>query len=211
MSGYMAIVTYSLEFFQRAGFALEASVCSILFCGIRAAASGLCSLLVDRAGRRVLLMASAGGVAVCYSGLALLYKVPALNVVPALPLVLLLSAGLIYSCGLASIPWCLTGEMFPLRMREIGNAISPAAYFLFSMLSVLLFPLMLERIGEAGLFAVHAGIMVAFFLFTLFVIPETKGLSLAQIETLFEADATEADVKKGSDSLSPVPPDYCTK
>jgi len=78
-------------------------------------------------------------------------------------------------------------------LRQIGGAASPAAYFIFNVLSVLLFPLMLEGLGEAGLFAVHAGIMAAYFLFTFFVIPETKGLSLAQIETLFEADATEAD------------------
>ncbi|XP_037094916.1 facilitated trehalose transporter Tret1-like [Pollicipes pollicipes] len=189
-SGYMAILTYSLEFFRRAGFELDASVCSILFVAIRVVAVLVTSQVVDRAGRRTLLLVSCGGVSVCYFLLVLCYQAPVLVpalVVPAwLPLAVLLAAGFVYSTGFACVPWCLVGELFPKSMRPVGGSVIPASYSLFSMVATYVFPVMLEALGASGLFLFYAAVTAAIMAFVMVMLPETKGLSLAAIETLFD-------------------------
>ncbi|XP_043241138.1 facilitated trehalose transporter Tret1-like [Amphibalanus amphitrite] len=204
-SGYMAILSYSLEFFRMAGFQLDAAVCSILFCAIRVLAVLLTSTLVDRLGRRVLLVFSCGGVSVCYMGLVAYYQLPALHHLTALPIVLLLAAGFVYSSALACLPFCLAGEIFPLRMRQLGGSLVTFSYCTFSMLATLAFPHTMAALGASGVFFTHGVLMAGACLFTLLAVPETKGLSLAAIETLFDRDAskeedgpaTGADYSKG--------------
>ena len=191
-SGYMAILSYSLEFFRMAGFQLDAAVCSILFCAIRVVSVLLTSAVVDRLGRRALLVASCGGVSLCYLCLVAYYQLPALHQLTALPIVLLLSAAFVYSSALACIPFCLAGEMFPLRMRQLGGACVTSGYCWFSMLATLAFPRTLAALGASGLFLTHALLMAAACLFTVLLVPETKGLSLAAIETLFDGDARQS-------------------
>ena len=185
-SGYMAILSYSLEFFRQAGFQLDAAVCSILFCAIRVLSVLITSTIVDRLGRRVLLMASSGGVSLCYLGLAAYYKLPSLRQYPALPIILILGAGYVYSSGLACLPFCLAGEMFPLKMRQLGGSLVTFGYCVFNVLATLAFPRTLAALGAGGLFFAHAVIMAGACVFTLILVPETKGLSPAAIETLFD-------------------------
>ena len=168
---------------------MDATVCSLLFCGMRVVAVLLTSALVDRLGRRLPLLASTGGVALCYLGLVAFYQLPPLHHFPALPIVLLLGAGFVYSSALACLPFCLAGEMFPVRMRPLGGALVTFGYSSFNMLATVAFPRTLAALGASGLFLTHAAIMAAACLFTLLVVPETRGLSLAAIETLFDGEA----------------------
>ncbi|KAF0291332.1 Facilitated trehalose transporter Tret1-2 [Amphibalanus amphitrite] len=200
-SGYMAILSYSLEFFRMAGFQLDAAVCSILFCAIRVLAVLLTSTLVDRLGRRVLLVFSCGGVSVCYMGLVAYYQLPALHHLTALPIALMLGAGFVYSSALACLPFCLAGEMFPLRMRQVDGAIVMFSYNAFNMLAGQAFPRTLAALGAGGLFLTHGIIMALACAFTLLAVPETKGLSLAAIETLFDK-GKPAPAPDGSEEVS---------
>ena len=200
-SGYMAILSYSLEFFRLAGFQLDAAVCSILFCVIRVLAVLLTSTVIDRLGRRLLLIFSCGGVSVCYLGLAVYFHLPALHHLSALPIVLIMGAGFVYSSALACVPFCLAGEMFPMRTRQLDGAVVMFCCNVFNMLAGQAFPRTLAAFGASGLFLTHAVIMALACAFTLAAVPETKGLSLAAIETLFEGDATRS-VSDGNKTVS---------
>ena len=188
-SGYYGLLAYSLEFFRNVGLALDASLTALLFGGVTVAAAVVTSVLIDRVGRRPLLLVSAAGTGLCYLGLVLVYQVPALGALPALPVVLLLSAGFLFYMGLGCVPYCLVGELFPAPVRVLGGCLTPVAYCAFSVGAVMLFPPTVDALGPSGMFLCHAVCMAVAFVLVLTTLPETRGLPLAVVQTLFDRRA----------------------
>ncbi|KAF0293778.1 Facilitated trehalose transporter Tret1-2 [Amphibalanus amphitrite] len=185
-SGYYTILAYSLEFFRDVGLALDPSLTALLFGGVTVAATAVTSVLIDRLGRRPLLLASAASTALCYLGLVLVYQVPALAALPALPVLLLLAAGFLFYVGLGCVPHCLVGELFPEPVRFLGGSLVPVAYCVFSIVALLLFPPTVAALGPSGMFLCHVACMVVAFVLVMVALPETRGLPLTAIETLFD-------------------------
>lgn len=189
--GNTAIINHSLVFFQNTGMNIDASLSAVLFSGFRVLGTILSVLLVDRFGRRALLLASSGGMVILYAVLAAYYQVPALQTFPILPIVVILASSCTYAIGVGCVPWCLQGEIFPIEIRQFGGCLVPASYSLFSYASIFTLPKILAVAGETGLFLFYGSVMAAFFIFELMFVPETKQLTLAQIETLFVKDDKE--------------------
>jgi MFS family permease len=136
--------------------------------------------VVDRGGRRLLMLLGAAGLAVIYLALGTGYS----QGLTGLPMLLLVLAAIgCYSMSLAPITWVVIAEIFPNRIR--GAAMSVAVTSLWSACFVLTytFPLLNEWLGPAGTFWIYAGICVAGYVFILFRLPETKGKSLEVIES----------------------------
>ena len=89
-----------------------------------------------------------------------------------------------FAISLGPVMWAMFSEIFPLRVR--GLAISIAGFFNsgISWLVQQVFPIGMDSVGPAIVFGFFGTLSVAAFLFTIFIIPETKGRSLEELEEL---------------------------
>ncbi|KAF0313420.1 Facilitated trehalose transporter Tret1 [Amphibalanus amphitrite] len=204
--GYMAVLSYSLVFLRTLGSTLDATVVSVLLCVIRIVAVGLVSVLIDRLGRRVLLLFSAAGMTISYLGLAAYFYIPSLAPYTQMPLVMLILAISFFCMGVGPVPWCVIGEIVPARLSDAGGAALVLFYNITSLAGVQVFPGLLAALGIGGVFAAHAGVTGAILLLVAAAVPETRGLSLQQIEELFE------DKEEGYTLVTalPISPAYST-
>ena len=135
--------------------------------------------LVDRLGRKPLMLAGSAGLAVAFGLIGASYAAGSrgLHI-----LVLVVIAMALYALSLAPVPWVILSEIFPTRIR--GAAMSVSTFSLWSACFILTytFPLLNQGLGPAGTFWIYAGISVFGFVFIKSKVRETKGKTLEEIE-----------------------------
>jgi sugar porter (SP) family MFS transporter len=180
--GINVIFNYAQEVFASAGFDINDTLKSIVATGLVNLMFTLVALpLVDRIGRRRLMLIGAAGLAVVYSLIAGAYALGQLG----LPVLLLLLCGIaIYAATLAPVTWVLLSELFPNRVRGNAMAISTFALWVASFVLTYTFPLLNHHLGAAGSFSLYGLICAAGFVFIYKKVPETKAYSLEQLEKI---------------------------
>jgi SP family xylose:H+ symportor-like MFS transporter len=180
--GINVVFNYSTTIFESMGFSKSDQLMQTVFIGaVNLAFTLVALLLVDKVGRKPLMLAGA-------IGLALLYLLIAhfLNTNAVLSTVLLLAAIGLYASTVAPVTWVLISEIFPASVR--GEATTIAVVSLWSAYFILTFtfPILAQWMGGvANTFYIYA---VICFVATVFVwrkIRETKGLALEDMDTVF--------------------------
>lgn len=183
--GINVIFNYAQEVFASAGFDIDDTLRSIVATGLVNLVFTLLALpLVERVGRRKLMLAGALGLAAIYSLMAGAY---ALGLSGAPLLVLVLCAIALYAATLAPVTWVLLSEIFPNRVRSAAMAISTFALWSASLSLTLTFPILNSALGASGTFFIYALICLAGFTFIYRRVPETRSLSLEDIERILFA------------------------
>ena len=90
-----------------------------------------------------------------------------------------------YQVGFGPISWLLISEIFPLEVRGKAVSIAVVTNFFWNTVVTFLFPVELEYIGSSTTFYVYAGILIVSMYFIYSRVPETKGMSLEEIEDFF--------------------------
>ena len=135
--------------------------------------------IVDRAGRRPLMLLGSLGLAVIYLAMGFCYS----SGVKGLPMLLLVLAAIgCYAMSLAPITWVVISEIFPNRIRGAAMSVAVASLWIACFILTYTFPILNAKLGSAGTFWLYAAICLAGFVFVKFKLPETKGKSLEQIE-----------------------------
>jgi SP family sugar porter-like MFS transporter len=178
--GINVIFYYAQEIFTAAGYGVSGVLFNIVVTGAVNLVFTLVAIrLVDRRGRRPLMLAGAAGLAVVFGLIGAGYAIHSrgLHI-----LVLVVTAMALYALSLAPVTWVLLSEIFPNRIR--GAAMSVSTFALWSACFVLTytFPLLNKGLGPAGTFWIYAAISVFGFLFIKSRVRETKGKTLEQIE-----------------------------
>lgn len=88
-----------------------------------------------------------------------------------------------FAMSLGPIGWILVSEVFPLKIRGIAMSICTVSNFAFNFFVVGSFPILLYRIGGAWTFWMFGAVSLLCIIFVYFFVPETKGISLEQIES----------------------------
>ena len=88
-----------------------------------------------------------------------------------------------FAMSLGPIGWILVSEVFPLKIRGIAMSICTVSNFAFNFFVVSSFPILLHRIGGAWTFWGFGAVSLLCIIFVFFCVPETKGISLEQIES----------------------------
>ena len=88
-----------------------------------------------------------------------------------------------FAMSLGPIGWILVSEVFPLKIRGIAMSICTVSNFAFNFFVVASFPILLHRIRGAWTFAIFGIVSILCIIFVYFFVPETKGISLEQIES----------------------------
>ena len=102
-----------------------------------------------------------------------------------LPLVSLMVFMVAYSCGMGNVPFIIMGEMFPLRFRTVLGAISSFFNLFCTFVVVRSYPDLQALMGKDGTFGLFTVCTLFSIVFVYFTLPETKGKTLEDIETLF--------------------------
>ena len=90
-----------------------------------------------------------------------------------------------YQVGFGPISWLLISEIFPLEVRGKAVSIAVVTNFFWNTVVTFLFPVELEYIGSSPTFYVYAGVLIAGIYFIYRKVPETRGMSLEEIEEFF--------------------------
>jgi sugar porter (SP) family MFS transporter len=178
--GINVIFYYAKDVFQDAGFKVADILINIVCLGsVNLLATLVAMRMVDRWGRRPLILSGYAGLAVLFLVMGCLFR---LQIHGVLVLALVLAAIACYAMSLAPVTWVLISEIFPNRIR--GAAVSVAVTCLWIACFVLTetFPILREHLGAASTFWIYAAICGFGFVLFKRQLPETKNQTLEQIE-----------------------------
>jgi len=139
-------------------------------------------LLIDRAGRKSILMSAFGGMALSLAAVSAAIRFQASGVIV---LIFVLTYVACFAVGVGTGTWVLMAEICPTRVR--GRAMSVATVFLWcgTLLVTLTFLSLVTVFTAAGVFLLYAVVSIAAFLFVWGGVPETKGRTLEEIENFW--------------------------
>lgn len=179
-TGINVIFNYAQEVFHSAGFDIDSTLKSIVATGlINFLATVVALPLVDKVGRRRLMLIGSAGLVVIYAGMVYAYATGTLGL-PVLMLVL--AAIAIYALTLAPVTWVLLAEIFPNKIRGMAMSIGTFSLWVACFLLTYTFPIINSALGAAGSFGLYLVICMGGFLFIYKNVPETKGISLEELE-----------------------------
>lgn len=195
MSGATSITNYLPTIFGLVG--IQGSGVKVYISGLYAVAKLVCCIaasliLVDLAGRRRSLMLGVSIQIICHSYLAgylytYIYNFSDITKGAsdaAIALIFFHSLG--WSIGLYSLPYIFGAELWPNRIRSFGGAISQSFHWFFYFAITKATPSLLSGLSQWGAFMLFDGFCLLAFVYTYFIVPETSGLGLEQINALFE-------------------------
>ena len=187
--GTNVIFNYAQEIFSDAGYDLGEMLFNIVLTGITNVIFTFVAIYtVDRIGRKRLMLAGAGGLAVIYAILGSCYY---LHITGFFMIILVVSAIACYAMTLGPVTWVLIAEIFPNRVRAVAVATCTFALWAGSFSLTYSFPLLNSALGSYGTFWIYAAICAAGFIFFISRLPETKGKSLEELEKELVNDREE--------------------
>ena len=87
-----------------------------------------------------------------------------------------------HAIGQGSVIWVFISEIFPNQVRASGMALGCLTHWVFAALIANVFPLFAEKYGGGVIFSFFSGMMVLQLLYVMFLMPETKGVSLEELQ-----------------------------
>ncbi|KAK4351078.1 hypothetical protein RND71_030391 [Anisodus tanguticus] len=185
ITGQPSVLYYAAKIFQDAGFsaAADATRASIFLALLKLIMTGVAVVVVDKLGRRPLLLGGVSGIAMSLFLLGSYYTY--LGDVPAVAVTALLLYVGCYQLSFGPIGWLMISEIFPLRVRGRGLSITVLVNFGANALVAFAFSPLQDLLGAGAVFFIFGGIAVLSLLFIFFIIPETKGLTLEEIEAKY--------------------------
>ena len=188
--GINAIMFYADTIFSTAGFSGNAKIPTLIITAVLFVVTVIAALLIDKAGRKVLLSVSGILMTLSCIGLGLYYYLTLVTKIDMniswLSLGSLVAYVIAFSIGWGAVPWIMMGEFFPIRARGIASGLATFTSWMCGFIITKEFLPLGNLIHMYGLFWLLGGICFVSVLFVIRFIPETKGHSLEEIEILFE-------------------------
>ena len=138
--------------------------------------------LIDKLGRKPLLIGGVIGMIVSLTSIAIAFYLKKFE--GYLIFILILTYISSFSASVGPVGWVLLSEIFPNKLRSKAMSISIVSLWLANFLLILVFPVILNRLGGAAAFLIFDIMCVILLLFAIFRIPETKGKSLEELERI---------------------------
>ncbi|XP_049863273.1 facilitated trehalose transporter Tret1-2 homolog [Schistocerca gregaria] len=189
LSGINAVVFYTSTIFKEAGSSLSPSAAAIVVGVVMAAATLASSLLMDRLGRRALLLLSTTVMAAALAVLGLHIHL-ALQGIGWLPLVCVCVYIVVFSLGMGPVPWLMMGELFNPEAKSIASAASVFTNYLLVFVITKTFEPMSSALGTAVVYWIYAALCAAGAVFVFFLVPETKGKTMQEIQEMLATGKT---------------------
>jgi sugar porter (SP) family MFS transporter len=185
VTGINTVIYYAPTIFKFAGMtsASTAILASVGVGLVNVALTLVAMQLIDRVGRRPLLLCSLGGMGVGLFMLGLAFSLSQLGGmlgwVAVISLMVYVGS---FAVGLGPVFWLMLSEIYPLRIRGRAMSVGTLANWATNLIVALSFLTLTQLLGKATTFWLYAGITAASWVFAFFLVPETMGKTLEQIE-----------------------------
>jgi len=180
LAGINAILYYLNDIFGMAGFSkVSGDLQAVAVGAMNLAATFLAMSVIDRVGRKTLLLIGAVGMVFCLSGVATVFFTQQHQKM----LVWLLVAYIgFFAISQGAVIWVYISEVFPNRVRSRGQSLGSSTHWVMNAIIAFGFPVIAQRFGGAYPFVFFAAMMALMFVVVLFTYPETKGVTLEQMQ-----------------------------
>uniref|UniRef100_A0A1I8MXU6 Major facilitator superfamily (MFS) profile domain-containing protein n=1 Tax=Musca domestica TaxID=7370 RepID=A0A1I8MXU6_MUSDO len=185
LSGINVVLFNAQSIFESAGTDLDPAIATIIIGAVQVISSGLTPILADSLGRKIILLISAAGMCMGLTALGAFFYmqlvVGDISQVLWLPVPALVIYNIVYCIGFGPLPWAVAGEMFPPNVKSKAASIGTSTCWTLGFLVAYSYPA-LAQLGSYYAFWLFAVFCAIAFAFTLFVVMETEGLSLQEIQ-----------------------------
>ncbi|XP_058063784.1 facilitated trehalose transporter Tret1 isoform X2 [Anopheles bellator] len=201
LSGINAVIFYNAAIFKSANGDEDMTSASVIVGGIQVVATLVAAIVVDKVGRRILLMVSDFMMAVSTILLAVYFqlkqddpsKVDDLSWLAVLAVCMFIA---MFSIGFGPVPWLMIGELFANNVKAFASPIAGVFNWLLAFLVTKIFTNLTDAMGEAGVFWLFSGLSLLGTVFVYVIVPETKGKSLNEIQRVLAGEQLETSKQK---------------
>lgn len=190
VTGINTVIYYAPTIFTFAGLS-SASAAILASVGVGVVNVGLTVVamqMIDRIGRRPLLLVSLAGMALSLFVLGFAFWFPrlsgSLGWIAVVTVMVYVSS---FAVGLGPVFWLILSEIYPLAIRGRAMSVGTAANWGANLIVAVSFLTMMHVLGESATFWSYGVVSIAAWLFAFFMVPETKGRSLEEIEAHWRA------------------------
>jgi sugar porter (SP) family MFS transporter len=182
ITGINAVIMFAPNIFQSAGSAAVDSLMLSVIVGLVNFLMTIIALwLVDKKGRKTLLLWGAAGMIISLAYLSFEFTKPVQNGLGVLIALLVYIS--FFAASFAPVMWVIISEIYPSRIKGVAMSFSTAVSWLCTFLTVYFAPVIQGALGLNYLFGIFGMMSILAFVFVKIWIPETKGKTLEEIET----------------------------
>lgn len=179
LSGINAILYYLNDIFEKAGFSkVSSDLQAVAIGGTNLLFTVIAMTIIDRVGRKKMLLTGAVGTALCLAGVAMIFATGRNEGALVWLLVGFIAC---FAVSHGAVIWVYLSEVFPNLVRAKGQSLGSFTHWIMNALISGIFPLMAASSGAIP-FVFFALMMAVFFFVVLFLYPETKGFTLEEMQ-----------------------------
>ncbi|XP_055908065.1 facilitated trehalose transporter Tret1 isoform X2 [Eupeodes corollae] len=196
LSGINAVIFYTTDIFRDAQTGIDENLSTIVVGIMQVIATFISVMVVDKLGRRILLLASSAVMAISTVLMGVYFYMQSndkssVDNLGWLPVVSLCVFIVMFSIGFGPVPWLMMGELFASDIKGVAGSIAGTTNWVLAFIVTKAFLSLKDAIGSGETFWLFSGITFVGFIFVYFFVPETKGKSLNEIQKLLEGQTME--------------------
>ncbi|XMO85336.1 sugar porter family MFS transporter [Algibacter sp. AS12] len=181
-SGINAVLYYAPRIFEAAGLGESTALLNSIGLGVTNLVFTLLGVfLIDKLGRKTLMYIGSVAYITSLGLLSAAFLLEWTGMAVPFFLFLFIAA---HAVGQGAVIWVFISEIFPNHLRASGQAFGSSTHWVLAAIIPSVFPLLLKLVGGGLVFLVFAGMMVLQLLFVAFMMPETKGKTLEELEDI---------------------------
>lgn len=181
LCGINVVFSYTSNIFESIGASKDDQLLQTVFIGcVNLVFTLLAMLLVDKVGRKPLMLLGSIGLSVLYVSISIM-----LGAKSSLTAIFLLAAIALYATTLAPVTWVLIAEIFPNKVRSAATSIAVLFLWVGYFILMFTFPILEKWMGTSNTFYVYAVICVFGSFFVRHKVKETKGRTLEEMDNMF--------------------------
>ncbi|XP_062018549.1 sugar transporter ERD6-like 7 isoform X2 [Rosa rugosa] len=192
LGGINGVCFYVSDIFEQAGF--SSTVGTITYAILQVVVTGIGASIMDKAGRKPLILTSASGLLLGCVVTAIAFFLTAqelaLNVAPVLAVTGILIFIGAFSIGMGAVPWIIMSEIFPINIKGQAGSLATLVNWFGAWLCSYTFNFLMSW-STYGTFILYAAINALAIVFVIFFVPETKGKTLEQIQAAISKERSE--------------------
>jgi len=181
LSGINAILYYLNDIFAKAGFSRISSDRQAVLIGFTNLVATMVAMsVIDKVGRKTLLLIGSVGCAFCLAGVAAVFLTSSHE---SLLVWLLVGFIAFFAFSQGAVIWVFISEVFPNRVRAKGQSLGSFSHWLMNAIISFSFPVLADK-SRGAPFIFFASMMALQFFVVLFIYPETKGVTLEEMQKM---------------------------
>lgn len=185
-SGIFIIFVYAAKFSVEAGVVIDEFLSTVIIGATRCLGTILVAFVADKFGRKTLTIFSGCGMFISISGIAICTMFNIRDTSASwIPTILLFSFILFGTAGILTLPFAIIAEIYPQKSRGMASGLTMGLAFTMAFLMLKTFLSTFEIFGNTAVFFFYSIVSLIGIAFGYFILPETKGKSLQEIENYF--------------------------